>query len=126
MDNKKWFVKLCNGHAPEQIFLFCPDLKIIISGDQILPGISPNLSVYPTEPLANPLAEYLEDCEKLLNIEDLGYLVLPGHNLPFYGFNTRVEQLINHHQSALKEFKNISIKPLKVPMTYFRPFLKEN
>ena len=124
IDNKKWFVKLCNGHAPEQIFLFCPDLKIIISGDQILPGISPNLSVYPTEPLANPLAEYLEDCEKLLNIEDLGYLVLPGHNLPFYGFNTRVEQLINHHQSALKRIQKFIYKTPKSAYDIFPALFK--
>ena len=122
--NKKWFVKLCNGHAPEQIFLFCPDLKVIISGDQILPGISPNLSVYPTEPLANPLAEYLEDCEKLLNIEDLGYLVLPGHNLPFYGFNTRVEQLINHHQSALKRIQKYIDKTPKSAYDIFPVLFK--
>ena len=124
IDNKKWFVKLCNGHAPEQIFLFCPDLKIIISGDQILPGISPNLSVYPTEPLANPLAEYLEDCEKLLSIEDLGYLVLPGHNLPFYGFNTRVEQLINHHQSALKRIQKYIDKSPKSAYDIFPALFK--
>ena len=59
--NKKWFVRLTDGHAPEQIILYCPELKIFISSDQILPGISPNISVYPTEPNANPLAEYFEE-----------------------------------------------------------------
>ena len=85
--NKKWIFKLTDGHAPEQLILYCPELKIFISSDQILPGISPNISVYPTEPNANPLAEYFESCEKLVKIKDLDYLVLPGHNLPFYGLN---------------------------------------
>ena len=61
---KKWIFKLTDGHAPEQLILYCPELKIFISSDQILPGISPNISVYPTEPNANPLAEYFESCEK--------------------------------------------------------------
>ena len=103
--NKKWFVKLTDGHAPEQLILYCPELKIFISSDQILPGISPNISVYPTEPNANPLAEYFESCEKLFKIKDLDYLVLPGHNLPFYGLNSRIKQLVDHHETALKRIE---------------------
>ena len=26
--NKKWIVKLTDGHAPEQLILYCPDLKL--------------------------------------------------------------------------------------------------
>ena len=103
--NKKWFIKLTDGHAPEQVVLFCPELKIFISADQLLPGISPNISVYPTEPNANPLEEYLKSCGKLLQIKDLDYLVLPGHNLPFYGLNLRIKQIVNHHRSALKRIE---------------------
>ncbi len=103
--NKKWFVKLTDGHAPEQLILYCPEIKIFISADQILPGISPNISVYPTEPNADPLGDYLESCKKLLQIKDLDYLVLPGHNLPFHGLNCRIKQLIYHHESALKRIE---------------------
>ena len=43
--NKKWIVRLTDGHAPEQLILYCPELKIFISSDQILPGSSPNIRV---------------------------------------------------------------------------------
>ena len=108
----KWIVNLTDGHAPEHITLYSPNLKLFITGDQILPGISPNISVYPTEPLADPLAEYLKSLEKLLKIKDIGYLVLPGHNLPFYGLNVRIKQLFNHHKKALNRIEDsVSKKP---------------
>ena len=102
----KWFFKLGNGHAPEHLTLHSPNLNIFITGDLVLPGISPNLSVYPTEPLANPVGEFIDTCEDFLKIEDKGYLVLPGHNLPFWGFKYRVQQLLDHHQNALSRVKN--------------------
>ncbi|MBV8306086.1 MAG: MBL fold metallo-hydrolase, partial [Gammaproteobacteria bacterium] len=35
----------------------CPELRVLISGDQVLPRITSNVSVFPTEPDANPLQE---------------------------------------------------------------------
>jgi glyoxylase-like metal-dependent hydrolase (beta-lactamase superfamily II) len=101
-----WFIKFGNGHAPDHLTLRCPSKNIFIVGDQVLPGISPNLSVYPTEPLANPVEEFLATCENFLKIEDKEYLVLPGHNLPFWGFKYRVQQLLEHHQTALLRMSN--------------------
>ena len=48
------------GHSPEQACLYCPELRAFISGDQILPKITPNVSVFPTEPDADPLTDWLE------------------------------------------------------------------
>ena len=43
-----------NGHSPEHACLYCEDENLLISGDQVLPAISANVSVWPTEPAANP------------------------------------------------------------------------
>ncbi|HCE23515.1 MAG TPA: MBL fold metallo-hydrolase, partial [Hyphomonas sp.] len=51
-----------SGHSPEHACLYSRDLNILISGDQILPRISSNISVHPTEPAANPLLDWLESC----------------------------------------------------------------
>ena len=104
--------------------MYCPELKIFISSDQILPGISPNISVYPTEPTADPLAEYLESCDKLLQIKDLDYLVLPGHNLPFYGLNIRIKQIVDHHKSALKRIEEFINKSPKSAFDIFPVLFK--
>ena len=35
------------GHAPEHACLFCPEANVLISGDQVLPKITTNVSVWP-------------------------------------------------------------------------------
>ena len=47
---KLWRVVVGSGHSPEHACLHCPELKLMISGDQVLPRISSNVSVFPTEP----------------------------------------------------------------------------
>jgi hypothetical protein len=55
-----WQVIVGRGHSPEHASLYCPGLKLLISGDQVLPRISSNVSVFPTEPAANPLLHALD------------------------------------------------------------------
>jgi glyoxylase-like metal-dependent hydrolase (beta-lactamase superfamily II) len=38
------------GHSPEHLWLYCPELRLLISGDQVLPKITSNVSVFPAEP----------------------------------------------------------------------------
>ncbi|MFV0293199.1 MAG: MBL fold metallo-hydrolase [Paracoccus sp. (in: a-proteobacteria)] len=99
--NRRWRVAIGNGHAPEHATFWSLDDDLVIGGDQLLPGISPNLGVYPTEPDANPVGEWLESCDRLIAIADNRHLVLPGHKLPFSGLPMRLEQMRDNHVSAL-------------------------
>jgi glyoxylase-like metal-dependent hydrolase (beta-lactamase superfamily II) len=97
---RDWRVRLGEGHAPAHATLWSAD-GIVLAGDQILPGISPNIGVYPTEPEADPLAGWLETCRRFLpEAEAADPLVLPGHGLPFRGATFRLGQLIENHESA--------------------------
>lgn len=99
---RRWDVHIGHGHAPEHLTLWCQDDPLVLSGDQILASISPNIGVHPTEPAANPLAEWLESCERLSLLGGEEHLVLGGHKLPFRGLPTRMRQLIDNHHGALK------------------------
>ena len=99
MGGRDWDIHMGNGHAPEHATFWSDDL--VIGGDQLLPSISPNIGVYPTEPEADPLAEWLEACERLVQFATPEQLVLGGHKLPFTGLPTRMRQLIDNHHSAL-------------------------
>ncbi|HEX2531559.1 MAG TPA: MBL fold metallo-hydrolase, partial [Burkholderiaceae bacterium] len=59
-----WRVITGFGHAPEHAALYCADLKVLISGDMILPRISTNVSVFAEEPQANPVQQYLHSLTK--------------------------------------------------------------
>ncbi len=101
MGGRRWVVRLGHGHAPDHATFWCEDEPLVLSGDQIIHGISSNLGVYATEPMADPVAEWLESCERLATHATADQLVLPGHKLPFRGLDMRLTQLIQNHHSAL-------------------------
>lgn len=88
-----WRVVVGTGHSPEHACLYCPERKLLISGDQVLPGISSNVSVFPAEPDANPLADWLASLDKLEREVPDDVLVLPAHNQPFRGLHARIQAL---------------------------------
>lgn len=100
---RDWRVAMGNGHAPEHVTLWSMTDDLVIGGDQLLSSISPNLGVYPTEPDADPVGEWLESCERFSGMASTRGrdLVLPGHKLPFTGLPHRLGQLIDSHHGAL-------------------------
>ncbi len=98
---RQWDIRMGNGHAPEHATFWCRDELLVLAGDQILSSISPNIGVYATEPEADPVAEWLEACERLSPYANEDHLVLPGHKLPFTGLPARMRALIDNHHNAL-------------------------
>jgi glyoxylase-like metal-dependent hydrolase (beta-lactamase superfamily II) len=101
--NRVWEVVIGRGHAPEHACLWCREDNIFISGDQILPKISSNVSLFPTEPDANPLQDWIDSCVKLRNMLPGDMLVLPSHNEPFRGAPLRLQELIDGHETGLNK-----------------------
>jgi len=93
------------GHSPEHLCLYCAELGVLISGDQVLPRITSNVSVFPTEPEANPLAEWLESLASIGKRVPDDALVLPSHNEPFRGLHARLAALIHGHEQRLSRMR---------------------
>lgn len=87
------------GHSPEEIMLVCRAEGLFFSADQVLAKISPNVSVTAVDPDGDPLGQYLRSLAALRDEVGGEVLVLPGHNLPFYGLTTRIDELIAHHHA---------------------------
>ena len=100
---REWRVIVGEGHAPELACLYCAEAGVLISGDQVLPRISPNVSVQAHEPDGDPLARYLVSLAKLRAAVPPETLVLPSHNLPFVGLHARIDALAAHHQARCEE-----------------------
>ena len=96
-----WRVVMGNGHSPEHACLYCPALKVMISGDQVLPRISSNVSVFPTEPDGDPLHDWLTSLARIKTLIPDDVLVLPAHNDPFHGLHARLDHLILGHERGL-------------------------
>jgi glyoxylase-like metal-dependent hydrolase (beta-lactamase superfamily II) len=101
---REWRVMLGYGHAPEHVSLYCDALKLLISGDMLLPRISTNVAVRPIDPGSNPLRLFLESIRRYLELPE-AMLVLPSHGLPFRGAHARVAQLEAHHAERLAELR---------------------
>lgn len=107
---RDWRVVVGSGHSPEHACLLCDDLGVLISGDQVLPRITSNVSVNPNEPDENPLKFWLESHDAFLGLrEDL--LVLPSHNRPFYGLHDRLRYLIHHHEDRMLAVEEACVDP---------------
>jgi glyoxylase-like metal-dependent hydrolase (beta-lactamase superfamily II) len=87
-----------NGHAPEQVMLYCAADKVFLAADQVLAKITPNISVWAVDPDGDPLGLYIRSLGELKARIPDDVLVLPGHQLPFYGLHARSDQLIAHHE----------------------------
>ncbi len=109
---RDWVVRIGHGHAPEHLTLWSDD-GIVLGGDQLLPGISANIGVYPTEPEADPLTDWLESCRALATHAREEQLVLPGHKLPFTGLPFRLMQMVENHDQALGRL----LEHLRIPRT---------
>jgi glyoxylase-like metal-dependent hydrolase (beta-lactamase superfamily II) len=96
-----WRGVVGHGHSPEHLCLYCRELKVLISGDQVLPRITSNVSVFPTEPEADPLTDWLDSLASIKRRVDDDVLVLPSHNEPFRGLHARLDALIEGHEDRL-------------------------
>lgn len=112
--DRYWQVIVGSGHSPEHACLYCPALKVLIAGDQVLPRITPNVSVFPTEPEGNPLAEWMDSNARLLKILPDDLLVLPAHQSPFRGLHVRVNQIIDGHRMELQAVHDYLTEPRRV------------
>lgn len=108
---RAWKVVTGNGHSPDHACLWQPELKLLISGDQVLPRISSNVSVHPTEPEADPLSDWIASCAKLRREIPDEVLVLPAHNAPFHGLHARLDHLIAGHERSLKRLQRTLAQP---------------
>ena len=107
---REWQVITGGGHSHEHASLWCAGHNVLISGDQILPRISSNISLWYTEPDGDPLRHYFESFDKFRPLpEDV--LVLPSHDFPFRGLHGRLDDLRRHHQDRLDAAYDICRDP---------------
>lgn len=106
-----WQVLLGEGHTDAHACLYCSSLGLFISGDQVLPKITSNVSVPSLEPDTNPMDGWLRTLVKLKRKVDQHVLVLPSHNECFYGLHNRLDELLEIQHRLLSEVLVLLKKP---------------
>ncbi|WP_442603415.1 MBL fold metallo-hydrolase [Paenibacillus sp. KN14-4R] len=107
------------GHAAGHLCFYDREAKEILCGDHVISHISPNVGYMPGEH-PNPLEQYLQSLQAVASLEvDHAY---PGHREPLMNFNTRVQELIEHHHERLAHMENLlqdSMTAYELCMTVF-------
>lgn len=88
------------GHTPGHLCLYEESENLLLTGDHVLPRISPNIGLQPhaAEPA---LAAYLRSLESAAAYD--GAEVLPAHEYRFTGLANRVRVLLAHHERRCEE-----------------------
>lgn len=107
---RQYRVIIGRGHAPDMIMLYRVDDHVLIAADQVLPTISPNVSVMPRLPDKNPLGSFLHTLDGLADLPH-DTLVLPSHGLPFRGLHERLHALREHHDLRLEQVHGACSEP---------------
>jgi glyoxylase-like metal-dependent hydrolase (beta-lactamase superfamily II) len=92
------------GHSPGHICLYEQEKRILISGDHVLSRITPEIGLNPFSSL-NPLGDYIRSLENLKKLEV--EIVLPGHEEYFVDLETRIDELIQHHERRKEDIVRI-------------------
>ena len=88
------------GHSPGHLCFYLAEQRLMLTGDHVLPRITPNISYHPQSG-PNPLGDFLDSLDKVAR-EDVE-LVLPAHEHRFVGLTGRVEALTAHHHQRFSE-----------------------
>lgn len=88
------------GHSPGHLCFHLPEQRLVLSGDHVLPRITPNISYHPQSG-ANPLGDFLDSLDKIAGFEC--DTVLPAHEHRFVGLRERVDVLKSHHEQRFAE-----------------------
>ena len=99
--DRVWKPVFGSGHSPDHVSFYCEKDRIMLGGDMLLPRITPIIAVWWQEPNADPLEGYIEFLKTLGSIGS-DALILPAHNRPYKELQTRVADLISHHNERLE------------------------
>jgi glyoxylase-like metal-dependent hydrolase (beta-lactamase superfamily II) len=93
------------GHTPGHVCFVLEDAQRLLTGDHVLPRISPHIGLWSPETPRDPLGEFLESLERVaaLGID----AALPAHIAPFDGLGERVAELRRHHEERCAEIESL-------------------
>ena len=105
-----WEASMHFGHADGHVCLHWREGGLFIGGDQLLPAISSNVSLYPGLASRDPLGDFLSSLARLEQLPPQT-IVLPAHGQPFRGAAARVAQLRAGHAQRLSRLSDCTATP---------------
>ncbi len=102
LGGREWVAVYTPGHTEDHLCLWDPDGGVMISGDHVLPTITPHISGLSES--VDPLARFFESLDRMKTFDGVN-TVLPAHGLVFEDLSGRAEAISRHHRDRLNELK---------------------
>ena len=118
---REWLCLHTPGHTEDHLCLFDPEYGLMLSGDHVLPTITPHISGL--TPYPDPLARFFESLERMYTIEGVTK-VLPAHGHPFDDLSGRAKAIRRHHEHRLNTIRSAAeeLRTATVPQYMQRLF----
>lgn len=114
------------GHSPGHVCFHSEQSRLLLSGDHILPRITPNVAFH-SQQVPDPLGDYLDALRKVRDLPTDE--VLPAHEYRFAGLDERVDEMLAHHGERLEEIEHaLAARPgstaweLTLALSWSRPW----
>jgi glyoxylase-like metal-dependent hydrolase (beta-lactamase superfamily II) len=98
LGGREWVAVYTPGHTPDHLCLLDPANGVLLSGDHVLPTITPHISGIGAG--TDPLARFFVSLERMHDLPPVR-TVLPAHGHPFADLDGRVDHIRLHHEERL-------------------------
>jgi glyoxylase-like metal-dependent hydrolase (beta-lactamase superfamily II) len=105
---REWVSMHTPGHTPDHLCLFDPVNGVVLSGDHVLPTITPHIGAM--DGIAeDPLAEFFHALDRMAALPDVT-VALPAHGHPFHNLADRANEIKEHHAGRLQRLRDASLE----------------
>ena len=104
---RDWVAVHTPGHTHDHLCLFDPETGTLLSGDHVLPTITPHISGLTAH--GDPLTLFFDSLDKIGNFANQITISLPAHGNPFTNTGERVQQIKDHHAERLQKLHDTSV-----------------
>jgi glyoxylase-like metal-dependent hydrolase (beta-lactamase superfamily II) len=102
---REWVSVHTPGHTIDHLCLYDPEYGLLISGDHVLPSITPHVSGVGNG--ADALKSYIQTLDLVAALDGVK-LGLPAHGHPFDDVPGRVDAIKEHHEERMELIKRAS------------------
>ncbi|MFV0308302.1 MAG: MBL fold metallo-hydrolase [Desertimonas sp.] len=95
---REWVALHTPGHTADHLCLFDPEHGIVLTGDHVLPSITPHIGGLGDHP--DPLAQFFESLQRMNGLDGVT-VALPAHGHPFTNLAGRADEIVEHHGERL-------------------------
>jgi glyoxylase-like metal-dependent hydrolase (beta-lactamase superfamily II) len=99
---RDWVAVHTPGHTHDHLCLFDAEHGVLLSGDHVLPTITPHISGLTA---TDSLAKYFDSLDKVARLGEQTKIVLPAHGHPFGDLAARVTDIKVHHGERLERLR---------------------